>query len=700
MDKFLVGAMKSDPTRSPSTGATPGLWRVWAPWLAMLLLGLISLWLHQSLPVVVQGDNWWDDRLFVELARNITRGNWLGNYGQQTLSKGPIYPVFIAASFYLGIPLKMAEQMLYLGSGGLLCGLVMRRMVGRWSAVAIFALLAFNPVQWFGLLRVLRENIYGSEALLLFTLATRIFLLEAHTDLGRSPHRGWPLVFGGVLAAYWLTREESVWLLPSLGLILLFWLVGRFAVWRRTVSRPHRWLRSELRTPVLALVVFLSVIGLVNTLNWVYYGVWCNNDLSRSPDFVAAYGAITRIKTDTPSPRQLFTHEARLRAYQVSAAARRLEPYLEGEGAKGWIETVCVNTPSDGCEELVSGWLPWMLRDAIDTINAANHVQSALEAEAFYRTLAAEINDGCNSGKIPCGPPRFTLAPPLPPGWEWERKIVERMWPTLLVLLHFHREDEAPWQSTGSQPSLLLFKDMTGGHLAPEKIFVNGMFVRGWVAEQSGQASLALEPRPGIRLNKTSHRNVDWSERPGTKFGLPVREFYIVNSCGLEECNLVLHVPGQAPQILPISQETDPGSLLVNTKDTILALEEIGSAENGSGLWMSRRLGQLKRDIMHYTNTAYAVVMPRVSVLALMAFLIVAIGELRRRSLSAGTVLGAALLGAALLRVALLAWIDVTSFPSLELHYVSPAHPLLLVFCGLSLSMAVRMVLKRPENPE
>lgn len=696
--EFVVDAMKTDPTRCLSSNVTPGLWWVCSPWLAMLLLGLASLWLNQALPVVALGDNWWDERLFVELARNITRGKWLGDYGPQTLSKGSVYPVFIAASFYLGVPLKMAEQILYLGSGGLLCGLVAWRMVGRWSAVAIFALIAFNPVQWFGLRRVLREDIYGAEALLLLAIAARIFLLEAHKPFGQPIRRGWPLAFGGVLAAYWLTREETIWLMPSLGLMVLFWLAGRFAVWRRSTP-PRRWLRGELRTPVLALLAFLSGIALVNTLNWAYYGIWRSNDLSASPDFVAAYGAITRIKTDNPSPRRLFTHEARLRAYQVSAAARELEPYLEGERAKGWIKSVCVYNLSDGCQELPSGWLPWMLRAAVNSISRS---RTALEGQSFYRALATEINDGCNSGQIPCGPPRATLLPPMPPGWEWEGRIVERMWPSLLVLLQFHRDDESPWESTGPLLSRLLFQDMTGGHLAPELASDKGIFIRGWIAEQSRQASLTLELRPGLQPEETFYHHIDWSDRPEIEVGLPVRGFYVVGSCGLEECDLILHLPNQAPQVLSLPQglKTQPGTRLVDTKDVILMVDEVGPAENGSGLWMSRRLDQMKLAIMHPIASLYTRGMPLISALALAAFFIVAIVELRRRTLSVATVFGAALLGAALLRVVLLAWIDVTSFQALELHYMSPAHPLLLVFCGLSLSMAVRMVLKRPENPE
>lgn len=675
---------RSDGAAAMRLEARPPAWRTAAPWLAMLGLAVASLWLHQAVPLVAFGDNWWDERLFAELAKDIARGQWLGEYGPQTLSKGPFYPVFIAVVFFLGLPLKVGEQALYLASAGLLCG-VAARWTGRWPAVAVFALLAFNPVQWFSLVRVLRENIYGAEALLVLALAARVLL----QDDGRPGVRwGWPVALGAALAAYWLTREETVWLLPSLGMMALFWLVERFRA-RRQGSERRR--RHELLAVLLPVAVCLAGIAVVNTLNWRHYGVWRSNDLAASPGFTAAYGALTRITTDKPNPRLLFTREARARAYQVSGAARELEAFFEGAAAARWIASTCAYGQTEDerqCREPLSGWLPWMLRDAVNGLD--RYYKDARQAEAYYRRLADEVNAGCDSGQIPCGPPRASLMPPLPPGWEWERRILARMATALDVLASFGRDEHQAWQSAGQPMDLALFQDLTRGRLAPETAPGTGLFVRGWIAEASRLADFTLRPHPGTRPNALHHRSIDWNERFDIDVGLPVLGFHVTNSCSPADCDLVLHLPGREPQALPLSLAVQPGTRLIDQPGLILMIDEIGPAENGDGRWLGKALDKARLSLMRRIAAVYARAMPVAAGLGLLALLAVAAVDLRRRRLCPATVLAAALLAAALVRVALLAVIDVTSFHVLEPHYMAPAHPLLLAFTGLSLALAAR----------
>lgn len=655
-----------------------------APWLAMLGLALMSLWLQQAVPLVAFGDNWWDERLFIELAKRIARGQWLGEYGPQPLSKGPFYPIFIAASFYLGLPLKLAEQSLYLGAAGLLCG-VAARWIGRWPAVAVFALLAFNPVQWFSLVRVLRENIYGAEALLVLALAVRVFLQDDGRPAGRW---AWPVALGAALAAYWLTREETIWLLPSLGMMVLAWLVERIRARRRGSER--RW-RHELLVVLLPLAVCLAGIAVVNTLNWRHYGIWRSNDLAASPGFTAAYGALSRITTDKPNPRLLFTREARARAYQVSPAARELEPFFEGEASRRWITSTCAYGQTDEerqCREPLSGWLPWMLRDAVSGLG--DTYKDARRTEAYYRRLADEINAGCDSGQIPCGPPRASLMPPLPSGWEWEGRILARMAIALEVLATFGRDEHQAWQSAGQPMDLALFQDLTRGRLAPETASGSGLFVRGWIAEASRLADFTLQPHPGTRPNALHHRSIDWNERFDIDVGLPVLGFHVTSSCAPADCDLMLHLPGRAPRVLPLSLAVQPGTRLIDDPDLVVMIDEIGPVENGDGLWLGKALDKARLTVMRRIAAVYAKALPAAAGLGVLALLAVAVADLRRRRLCPATVLAAALLVAALVRVALLAVIDVTSFHVLEPHYMAPAHPLLLAFTGLAFALAVR----------
>src|SRR3954465_8429337 len=91
----------------PSRTASRGWW-----WAAVLLTAA-KLWLVSGQRVFAIGPSFHDDRLFLELAGHILSGQWLGPYSQMTLAKGPMYPVFIAAVFKLGVPLAFAQHLIY-----------------------------------------------------------------------------------------------------------------------------------------------------------------------------------------------------------------------------------------------------------------------------------------------------------------------------------------------------------------------------------------------------------------------------------------------------------------------------------------------------------------------------------------------------------------------------------------------------------
>src|SRR5436305_8448350 len=81
--------------------------------LALVLVAL-KMWLVAAQPVVAHANASFDDRLFVALAEQVLKGNWLGPYSQFTLMKGPMYSLFIAASAWLRIPLPIMQHLFYL----------------------------------------------------------------------------------------------------------------------------------------------------------------------------------------------------------------------------------------------------------------------------------------------------------------------------------------------------------------------------------------------------------------------------------------------------------------------------------------------------------------------------------------------------------------------------------------------------------
>ncbi|MBM4315722.1 MAG: hypothetical protein FJ122_17645, partial [Deltaproteobacteria bacterium] len=286
-------------------------------WVA--LFALLKLWLVSDLTVVAIGTAGHDDRLFLNLAVSLLRGEWLGPYNVLTLAKGPFYSMWIAAVFAAGFPLLIAQQVLYV-LATLFFVIAIRPLFRKMLPLAVlYVIVLFNPMTYtWHCLRVVREGIY--PALSMFVLAGTIAIMLRLKE-GRDRYLSISIATGILLSAFWLTREEGVWIVPSL-LILLVWTLVR-SIRQKSYFGP-------LIACSLPWFVLLLGIGVVATLNFYHYGIFTTVEFKSRP-FLDAYGALARVKPvnwipDVPVPR-----ETRLRLYGLSSAFAELETSLEGE---------------------------------------------------------------------------------------------------------------------------------------------------------------------------------------------------------------------------------------------------------------------------------------------------------------------------------------------------------------------------------
>ena len=418
--------------------------------LACCAVALFSLWIRTGFPIHGIAGAGGDDGLFVKLARSLGAGQWLGPFDNLTLVKGMFYPLFILGAFLAGLPLKIAEHLVYLAAALLLAGFIRGAARRPRLALALFVALAINPVLWTNeLSRVIREGLY---------IGLSLALVGSTAWLGFAAPRGWQRwMFGALLglvaAAFWLTREEGAWLLPALAMV-----GAGAAIQARTRARLGGRVRlARGAAPwTLAALVGATALGSVAELNRRYYGAFVLTEV-QSGAFRHAYGALARITPDHWQRYVVFPRDARNRAYDVSPAAWELAAVFEGRVGEGWRSGGCWQTQTSPCPEILSGWFQWALRDAVAT---AGHYGSAAEAAAFYEQLAREVDAGCDSGAIACGPPRQTLAPPFRAHYVTDALLVAPRVASLMI--------RAGADSIGSQPSVpagiadLLSSDMTG----------------------------------------------------------------------------------------------------------------------------------------------------------------------------------------------------------------------------------------------
>ena len=376
--------------------------------LSLVLIGF-KLWLvtaHYLMATTTPHD----DLLFVSQAHDILGGNWLGTYNQLTLIKGPFYPLFIALSYYLNIPLLLSQQLLYLSACVLTVLAIAPLIKQKWLLFLFFALLLLNPFSYNypAVGRVLRLGIYMSLGLATFSCFLGLVVRRKNSWYISLV---WALGAGLFLAAFWHTREESIWLLPSLLLLLIPAITYLFRL-----PRSRMLLMASIYA--LPFVMLFWAHHLLTAINHDHYDVAATIELE-TPEFKSAYGGLLRIESE--HWRQYFpvVHDVRQQAYYASPTFNELRPYLDGEIGEKW-KNLC------GCDDIPAAFFIWAFRDSVA---AAGYYTGGPDALAFYRRMGEEIDQACAEGELECRPRVTSLIP------AWHREFNALLLPTFYSVL-------------------------------------------------------------------------------------------------------------------------------------------------------------------------------------------------------------------------------------------------------------------------
>ncbi|MEA2874503.1 MAG: hypothetical protein QOH67_4651 [Hyphomicrobiales bacterium] len=337
-----------------------------------------------------------DDTLFMRLGALLASGRWLGPYDQFTLMKGPGFPAFLAITSWLGLSISLTTALLHT-AGVVSLTLVSRPFVkSALISMLLFTLLLWHPLSLaLFLTRILRDSIYYAQALLGFAaLVGALFYTEQLT------RRLWLGAFAGAIFGwFWLTREEGVWVLPPLTLLLLG-------------SVIHAFSAKRVRDLVLALLTVLAVFAATQvafrTMNWLMYGYYVGVDF-KEPQYQRALRAIHSVRGGGVEPSISVTKANREAIYKVSPAFTQLKSHLDGRLGEAWAGVSC-SVIKMSCTEIGVGWFIFALRDGVW---ALGYYRSPAEAARFYKAIADEIDTACDRGELVCLAQPIPESPPL-----------------------------------------------------------------------------------------------------------------------------------------------------------------------------------------------------------------------------------------------------------------------------------------------
>jgi len=467
----------------------PPRWPVWLALAVVVVIKMVAIRDHEIAAINSPLDDLW----FLRKAEGVYWGRH--RYGPDAFIKEPVYPLFVALSAGLGLPLRLTTEAAYLGAGLFLA----RTLVRGWARVPMFAVIALHPLSLTTFERATYDAVYATLLLTVCALLARHLRARAADIAARGG--GW--ILGVALAGLWLARPERVLTCALIaGAVLVEAMVVRRRLPRGGAVVGELW--RAWRRPLAGLT---AVTLAVMTLNFARWRTFAITDMS-APGYGAAYRALVSIVPPQPIRCVPVTAAARRLAYAHCPVLRGLEPYLEGDLGRTWSGFGGGEAAERG--EIGGGWFCWALRDAVA---AAGHYRSARESERFYSAIAEEIAAAQEAGHLPRRAVWSTFVDPgfatyrafLLPSWreQWRRCWRGEMPPPVADDLKTEMFERVAWRRSGgrSGPTVLI----EDGGLAPEARVVgasactaDGSAVPTRVAGDDGRTLLSWAAGSGV----------------------------------------------------------------------------------------------------------------------------------------------------------------------------------------------------------
>ena len=393
------------------------------------LVGAYALYIHYSPH---------DGGLFIRLALFILNGEWLGPYDFRTLIKGPVYPLFIAGTYLLRIPMLFAQHLLYCLAALLFVHVVGAILKNRFLQLLAFALILFNPFSCdYPLFYIpYRMGLYVPLVIIFFAT-----LIETSFPRKISFFHSitWSFSLGLAFTLLWYTREESIWVMPAL--------VFSFACYLLPLREERLGLPSRLF--VVALPVLIWGIGTLTLLqiNNSHYGVRQVIDI-KSDSFSSAYGGLLHINNNNPKPGIIVTKQMKQQAYAVSPTLKKLYPYLDGDKKRNW----------------QNSFFMWSLRRGAQM---GGFIQSAPEADEFWGQIGQELQTACDNKTLDC----VRSKPSIRPIWHqgFNKIAPGEFWGILRTMTEFDDAnfEDAKYLSNGTEEMMWNYIYVTGENYRP-----------------------------------------------------------------------------------------------------------------------------------------------------------------------------------------------------------------------------------------
>jgi hypothetical protein len=373
-------------------------------WISVITISILRLVYSYFIPINIIPGAPHDDQLFYRLGLNISKGLWLGQYEPTTLIKGIGYPLFIAVSIFSHIPLRVLEGLLICISSIYFISSI-DKFFNKKILFIGYLIIIFIPYSYGALdFRLLRDMIYPQFLLLVFSSVIFIYL-KANETWSKINYLH-SAIFGLTLFIFLNTREEGIWILPTLIIFLLFCGFN---------YKKKKKLSEFFRLLLVSIFIFIIMLSAHKTINYFTLKSPITN-IFKDTNFQSGYSSILRISINKKT-NDTISKNGWEQLFQISQTAGQLKAYVTGGSYQGWLDTGCDALKSQQKDmnltscyssdpSIPVGHFMFALMDAL----SSSGLQNPQMISSFMKQLAFDIDSACEQGRLECSSkPNFMM---------------------------------------------------------------------------------------------------------------------------------------------------------------------------------------------------------------------------------------------------------------------------------------------------
>jgi hypothetical protein len=621
-----------------------------------------------------------DDGLFFRGLDNILNGNWLGDYDNLTLAKGPMLSIVGAMSAAVGIQAKFTEAVIYLGAGGMVFLMSWRIGLPRTVAAGLFILILCNPHLWSQPgRRYLRDILYPTWAIFMVVFAMGCLTAP------NARAQNWSAVGVGFFAGCaYLTREEDIWIIAILA--TFFGVAAFVSLFRHGIARIFAGWRFKIRMVLIGGGAMAAIVSPVVLSNYAAYGVAVVSEF-RTPEFRAAIGALMRVGEIHPSGYVPVPQSALQSVFQIAPVTKGMRDYWP-KLSEGWARPGANLIPVYP-KEIAGGWFTWAFRDLVA---ATGHYATASAARDFYAELAKEVNEACDIGKLTCRPRRDTLAPELTAMRMDD--LIGQFWNSLIYTALIESDGVNAARSEGATSELLRWNALIGPvvvDMQSANAFPDTIFLSGWVASTIGPISITtVADSPGKiqKLSTMPGPDVIKHFKDNGKTGVDALRFSMWIECPAKRCDFAVTAKNGDRQTISLTAPV-VGAIHVSAKLTVY-LDVV--QQNSTPVLNGRLLEGIAVPVASFAAKLAQKVVPILSLTATMGILLYFASFKHHQQSDWLFILATASAASVVMRCFIIAYIDITSWRAINTGYLGPCYPFMIIYSVTGTAILARIV--------